>query len=523
MPLRQTVISLVVVLLLAMLAPAVAGRSSAPPAAVPDITSGAGFLPTDVDRLAGAESADLRRPEPPTDAYRPRFVRQTGKNCAFASAAMLIDKWTSGTDRPAQERLRRASRVPDHKGVNFAELSRAVGRATGIDLRYSPGGGDPLTWPALLSRLERGGAAIVGGAYSRLPRHYQRWARDFASGGAAASGHAVYVERYERKGGGRVWMMDPLAKSAGYTGEWISTRALRQYAWRNTKGLVTAAATPEPPPLAGYRFGVPQVGEWARAGQEVTLMMPVTITAGWLPPRDLGASVEWRLIEAEPTVAEAGLPVTDSGPGQGQGAAGHDLAPRVVGMAIDGVPVDSVEPASSAAAEGLYRLKLDGEQLLADVTTPAAAGLYELAVTLHWRDGTDVAGGATAVPRAEVRLRGEYAAELSLLSTSAATRGGSVTVELAVTNHGSAAWTGESAGLVASAWRTALGSLPADATLFELDAGETATITLVPPVPTLVDEGQLNIELRTADGLPLELFGAQPLVIPLRFFDPAGS
>lgn len=226
MPARHVFASLTLVLAVTVTvaaAPVRAGElgpGGAPAARVDDRTHDGFFLPTEGAADDGRDTSDLRYPEAPLEAYRPRFVRQTGKNCAFASAAMLLDKWTRGALRPSQARLRAASRVPDTEGVNFAALSRAVARVTDVDLRYSPNGGDPLTWPALLSRLARGGGAVVGGAYSRLPRHYQRWGREFASRGASASGHAVYVERYEpTRAGGRVWMMDPLAKSARYSGE----------------------------------------------------------------------------------------------------------------------------------------------------------------------------------------------------------------------------------------------------------------------------------------------------------------
>lgn len=533
MPVRHFVAPLVVALLLVLTAPP-ASLSAAEVRSLPSsdpANRSALFLPGGAQEQPDG-TADLRYPPAPTTTYRPRFVRQTGKNCAFASAAMLIDKWTAGGQRPAQERLRRASRVPGTQGVNFAELSRAVARVTGIDLRHSPGGGDPLTWEALLSRLERGGAAVVGGAYSRLPRHYQRWGRGFASLGAAASGHAVYVEHYQRtKSGGRVWLMDPLAKAAGYSGEWISVRALRQYAWRNAKGLVTAAATPEPPPLAGYQFGAAVIEDWALAGGKATLRLPLSVTRGWPVPRDLAAAVEWRLIEAEPgpTVVLTGPEdeSKDAGSAEDGEHLSADLAPlRVVATA------DAVEPPDDSPAEGdsegsgssrLVRLKLDGDQLVGELDTPGEPGTYEMGIELRTRDGARLADGADAVGPLTVRLWGPLAAELDLANVSAPIKGASLTFEVLVANHGSADWTGLGGAVLHAEWHTPLGTLPGALADVELDAGDQLTVTLGADVPSLADEGELRIELRTRDGRTLEAFGAPPLHLPLRFLDPPGA
>jgi hypothetical protein len=531
MPVRHVVAPLVLVLLLVLAAPpAVVVAAELPRQSAGDPAASALFLPASAEEQR-AGPADLRYPPAPTDGYRPRFVRQTGKNCAFASAAMLIDKWTGGKHRPAQERLRRASRVPSSQGVSFAELSRAVARVTGIDLRHSPGGGDPLTWDALLSRLERGGAAVVGGAYSRLPRHYQRWGRGFASLGAAASGHAVYVERYQRtKSGGRVWLMDPLAKAAGYSGEWISVRALRQYSWRNSKGLVTAAATPEPPPLAGYQFGQPVLEAWAPAGGRTTLRLPLSVTRGWPLPK-LAAVVEWRLIEPEPSVIDAAI-MEPGGVAAGEaadvsGELAADLMP--VRVVVVGDPAQQLdEPPTKAQGKGagasqLVRLKVAGDELLGELDTPEEPGTYKMTIELRTRDGAKLTGGSDLIAPLTLRLWGPLAAELELVSVSAPVKGAWLAVDVLVANHGSADWTGSGAAVLHAAWHTPLGVLPGSQADVELDAGDQLTVTFGTDVPSLADEGELRIELRTRDGQTLAAFGAQSLRVPLRFVEPPGA
>src|SRR5688500_18277766 len=99
---------------------------------------------------------ELRYPDAALTSGPPRFVHQTTNNCAFASAAMLIDKWTGGAIRPSQNDMRAASGVPQTDGVGFSQLSRAVAAVTGLDMRFSPRGGDALTWDELLARLAKG-------------------------------------------------------------------------------------------------------------------------------------------------------------------------------------------------------------------------------------------------------------------------------------------------------------------------------------------------------------------------------
>ena len=261
-----------------------------------------------VPAQAGPESLhhERSRPPAPLGGYRPHFVHQGLNNCAFASAEMLVDKWTGGDRRPPQERLREASGVPNTEGVGISQLARAVERVTRIDIRWSPGGGDPLTWDALMLRLARGGAAVVSGSYSDLPSHFNRWGRDYAALGPSLSGHAVYVERFERtRRGGRVWVMDPLASGAGYRGEWMPANTLKAFVWRARNGLVHAMATPEPPPLAGYEFGAAAVSNAnsALAGREVTFQLPLTVRSGWDAPNNLALAVTWQAESLDPDPA----------------------------------------------------------------------------------------------------------------------------------------------------------------------------------------------------------------------------
>jgi hypothetical protein len=522
-PRRVSSLILIVVLLLgeATFAPGTAGVQQLP--TTPGDAAVAGLV-RDTQPDERADLQDLAYPAAPMGAYRPRFVRQTGKNCAFASAAMLIDKWTAGASRPAQAKLRTASRVPGSQGVSFGELSRAVARVSGIDLRYSPNGGDPLTWNELMSRLARGGAAVVGGAYSRLPRHYQRWGRSFAALGAARSGHAVYVERYQAtRRGGRVWMMDPLASSSKYSGEWISTRALRRYAWRNSKDLVTAAATPEPPVFAGYEIGPPEVDP-ARslAGQQVTVRLPLTIEPGWSKPDHLVLSAAWHLETPDP---DPSAPSAVEGSASGQG---DDLTPnaglRRLAVAADSEQEPTNESADEDAGRQLVRLRVKHGALVGSLDAPEQPGIYRLEVELRRKDGSRFADGVLPTfDDLTLHLRGPLAAKFGELSTGEPTSKGSAEIQLTVFNRGSLDWTDENRVQLVAGWLTATGVETAATVDIELASGAETTLSFVAATGTDVGAGRLQLELVTADGVAFSDHGLAPMIVLIRFVDPSSE
>ena len=199
--------------------------------------------------LAPSPAAALEPPRP-LPGYRPAFVTETDErpmnDCLWASAAMLIDKWTNGDIHPTHQRLRSLSRDP-RGGSNFDDLKVAY-RKLGINLKFSPDGGDRITFTGLLRRLGNGAGAVVLGDDAKLPRWYGRWDYGFwkmtkkeRKKHPSRDNHAVYVERYDRRHG-RVWLMDPLARGA-WKGEWISIWALRKFAW-SSGGALFAAVTP---------------------------------------------------------------------------------------------------------------------------------------------------------------------------------------------------------------------------------------------------------------------------------------
>jgi hypothetical protein len=189
-------------------------------------------------------------PPRPLPGYRPTFVTETDArpwtDCLWAAGAMLLDKWTNGRRTITHQRLRALS--GDRGGSVLTDLAVAYDRL-GIKLRYSPDGGDPMTWSGLLRRLAHGAGAVVLGDDSKLPRWYGRWDYRFWKGKGKTDNHAVYVERYDARHG-RVWLMDPLGRD-DWHGEWISVWSLYRFAWKHGS-LVVAAVTPtaKPAPFA---------------------------------------------------------------------------------------------------------------------------------------------------------------------------------------------------------------------------------------------------------------------------------
>ena len=173
--------------------------------------------------LLGAAPSPAAALEPPRPlpGYRPTFVTQTDvhpiNDCLWASGAMLIDKWTNGKIHPTHQRLRALS--GDRGGSNLDDLKKAY-KKLGINLKFSPDGGERITFNGLLRRLAHGAGAVVLGDDSKLPRWYGRWDYGFwkmtkkeKKKHPSRDNHAVYVERYDRRHG-RVWLMDPLARRA---------------------------------------------------------------------------------------------------------------------------------------------------------------------------------------------------------------------------------------------------------------------------------------------------------------------
>src|SRR5262245_54748167 len=117
-----------------------------------------------------ATPAAALQPPQPLPETRATFVTQTDErpwtDCLWASAAMLLDKWTNGDVIRTHQQLRALS--GDRRGGSgFEELHDAFAKL-GFrvpDRRV----GDGLTWGQLLGKLKRAAGAIVLGDYGQLP------------------------------------------------------------------------------------------------------------------------------------------------------------------------------------------------------------------------------------------------------------------------------------------------------------------------------------------------------------------
>ena len=179
-------------------------------------------------------------------------------DCLWASAAMLIDKWTNGKIHPTHQRLRALS----GDRVRRLELRRPQDRDP--QARASTSSSPPTAARGSRSTASSGGSPTARAPSSwattrELPRWYGRWDYGFwkmtkkdRKKHPSRDNHAVYVERFDRRHG-RVWLMDPLGR-AGWKGEWISIWSLRRFAW-SSGGALFAAVTPnaKPAPFAHVR------------------------------------------------------------------------------------------------------------------------------------------------------------------------------------------------------------------------------------------------------------------------------
>ena len=358
-----------------------------------------------------APAAALEPPSPLPN-YRPEFVTQTDErpwqDCLWASGAMLLDKWTNGDVTRAHQQLR--SLAGDHGGSRLADLGVAYARL-GIDLRFSPDGGERITWPDLLRRLESGAGAVVLGDDADLPRWYGRWDRAFwtltKEETADKDNHAVYVERYDRKRG-RVWLMDPLGRG-DWKGEWIGIGALRRFAW-SRGGILTVAVTPtaKAAPYAGVTMTDPRIS-----------MTSTTLDATW----GLEAPGGWAFPGAD--VRAAFEPADDP-----LRAAVESLPVTMAAAAMADVPTEDA-PTEPVAA-------LAGASIRAVAALPSVPGAYRATITLtDRRFGEAVAEAANVA----VFVPGPRRATLRLLSPDQAIEaGGAVSVSLSVANSGTETW-----------------------------------------------------------------------------------
>ena len=357
---------------------------------------------------APAPAAALEPPRP-LPGYRPAFVTETDEHpwtdCLWASGAMLLDKLTNGRVTRTHQELRSLAR-DNGVGSALGDLDAAYARL-GIDLRFSPDGGERITWPQLLRRLAHGAGAVLLGDDSKLPRRYGRWDRSFwtlaKDEADTKDNHAVYIERYDRRRG-RVWLMDPLAR-AGWKGEWISVAALRRFAWSHG-GALSVAVTPaaKAAPYKGVAIEDPTFS-----------MTSTTLDVAW----GFKAPRRWAFPGADvrTTFEPADDPLR---------AAAESMPVATVGAG----PVK--RPARPVAASR-------GNVLRATSALPDASGAYRAAITVTDRRFGGVVARAEDVA---VFVPGPRRATLRLHAGGASIEvGQTVSVSVFVANTGTESWT----------------------------------------------------------------------------------
>ncbi len=409
-------------------------------------------------------SAVALEPPRPLPGYRPAFVTETDTrpwtDCLWASGAMLLDKWTNGRITATHQRLRKLS--GDTKaGSGLADLKVAYAKL-GIDLAYSPDGGDRITWSGLLNRLAHGGGAVLLGDDSKLPRWYGRWDHRFWKGKAKTDNHAVYVERYDPKRG-RVWLMDPLARG-DWQGEWISVWSLQSFVW-SQGGLLSAAMTPSARSAPFAHVSATGL-DLTRTSTNLDATWTVKAPKRWRYP---GADVKASFDPADdPLLAAVALPSI---------------------LSRQGPDADLAKP-TAAVADGMLRVS---------TPLPETPGAYVGRLAL-----TDRRFGRTVADTGEVAmfLPGPRSANLQVSTGEpVAGAGTSVDVSISVVNSGTLSWADPSADqvpvgkaldrnarLVARWIRLAdAAGDPVDDTVVPPDAVELAPVPLAPGRRVVVD------------------------------------
>jgi hypothetical protein len=376
-------------------------------------------------------------PEAPSPGYTPRFVTQTDErppweDCLWASGVMLLDKWTHGSLRPDRQALRRSSgdRVG---GSRFADLARAISRQYGWRPKYSPDGGERLTWNGLLERLTIGGGAVIEGDYGRLGAPYTRWDRSYAHDPNAA-GHALYVERYDAANK-RIWLMDPLGH-AGYAGEWVPASRVQAFIWKR-HGFVYAMPTAAPPPrsVTGYVPGdLTLVAGSHHAGDLVSASLPLLEEGPWELPNLVLVS-RWELVAPDLSAAA-----------QVDAAAVDTQAKAVARRAPLRPHADQAAPAFAPTGGALQPVPPPSMSLQTWVALPDEPGLYRLATDVERGDGKAMPK-SWQLPATDVRVWGERGAVILPTAPAAAPAAGeTVQVTLSVEDAGTLPWTYDQVG-----------------------------------------------------------------------------
>lgn len=336
------------------------------------------LMAVSVSSTAGAGT--LERPPAPSGSYRPAFVTETDEivwtDCLWSASTMFLDAWTRGALVADREALRAASGDLTG-GSSLGDLRRGAAAYAGLEVRWSPYGGDPLDWTELLDRLAHGGAAVVLGWYSALPAHYTRWDPRFAGRGEGASGHSLFVTDYQ-PATDSLWLMDPLGRG-DYVGEWIAASDLRRFVWTTDEGVLYAAVTPESEteaqdigptlaPFAGFGFAPPVILDAQQTGSTVELAVPIGDALGAVGARF--PHVRLRVIFTR--LGDAPTPPID-------GAVG-ELAVASPGATADPEALD---------LEQVVDPTIQGDGLRAYITLPQVAGRYRLSLALVDPDGAE--------------------------------------------------------------------------------------------------------------------------------------
>ena len=380
--------------------------------------------------------AAVSAPEAPAPGYTPRFVTQTDErppwnDCLWASGVMLLDKWTHGRLTPQREALRRSS-GDGVGGSRFSDLARAISRQYGWRPKFSPDGGERLTWNDLLERLASGGGAVLAGDYGRLGSPFTRWDRSYAHD-PNAGGHALYVEQYDERNK-RIWLMDPLGRN-GYNGEWAPVERVHAFVWKRN-GLVFAMPTAAPPQrsVTGYIPGTLTLAAGShRAGDLVPASMPLASTGPW-PLPNLVLVSQWQLM----------APDVDAPPDEGAVAADtNDM--QLVSRGQLRPHTDEALPVSEPAGDA-GQAAPPTTSLTTVVALPDAPGLYQLTASVVRGDSRPMPKGWT-LPPTLMRVWGDRGAVVvATPPTEPVAAGQAVSLTVAVENGGALPWTYEDAG-----------------------------------------------------------------------------
>ena len=251
------------------------------------------------------------------------------------------------------------------------------------------------------------------------------------------------------------------ARSPGYTAQMDPDRPSSGF-YRSIvlkDGLVSsnvvagAVRSPDSAPLPpleptlsglGVEFDAPNLATPPTAGATTNLTFHLSATDRSVLPSGMQVGVRWDPLDAPDAVVPgtpSGSPAVSPAPAAPAPAASASPAPDAPSPSPDVDPVTLVMPETPGEVVAPVAAAVEGDNVTVPVRVPTKPGLYRLVGTIHGSDGVAYDAATQALmPALLVRVTGPLTAVYDVEPAAFATAGGTISLDVGVTNLGAAPW-----------------------------------------------------------------------------------